>query len=1112
MLVPPDCLHDIDTHAAFHGEAPARETMPGTTLRIELLGHVRITDGDGGEVALPSARRQALLAHLILHREAPVRRERLAFLFWPDSQDAQARTNLRRELHHLRAELPQAEALLTVGPDALRWVSAPQVSVDVDELEQAIETAAAARERSEVGAELRALERAAALYRGELLPSCYEDWIEPLRQRLRNALLAGLVRLVELQEARGAHAAAVAHAERALAIEPLDEAGYRALMRLHQRAGNRAAAIHAFHRCAGVLRRELDVAPGPATRKAYEALLAAEHRPDGASSGSEDTRDSVPLVGRAATLETLEETWRRSRAPHPEMVVVYGEAGIGKTRLIEEFVRSKQAHAATIASARAYAAEGPFSYGLALDWLRSETVAAGIPELPAAWRSEIARLAPELSPAAEVGPPPDTVPSAWQRRRLLEAIGHAVLAAPEPRLLIADDLQWADADSLDALHLLTRLQPDAQLLVVATVRTEELPGNAPLEELLLALRYGGHLVELELGRLSERETALLACEVADATLTDDQLQRVHRISEGVPLFIVEALRAHAGWRAEWLAQEDGVAPTTVPPRVRAVLTARLTQLSPAARSLAGLAATLGRAFRFEVLRRASDLSEEDLVRSLDELWRRRIVREQVAGAYDFSHDALRDAAYVGMDPARRRLLHRRVARALEGVEPAAVDAMSGRLAHHYEQGGEPWRAIEAYRRAAGAAARVFSHAEAVRLLGRALALLETLPASEERDRWELELQLAKVIPVRSLGGYTAPALDAAMHRARALSERLGDLGRLYQALRNQQTARFVSGQLHEALELSQRLQALARDVPDREAEGDHAMAGTLLTMGELEGAIRHFERSERGYDSELGAEQRSVFGADLGVFTTAWQAHALWLYGLADRAAVASRRAVRLADALRHPYSQALAHAYASALHYMRRDRKACLEHATATTALCQRYGFAYYVHWGRIFGAWADPRFDAEARIDRVRSSIAGLEREGAAVRRPFYQSVLAVALAAGGRSDEARATLAGAAHLAETNEERWWAPEIARLDAMLRREPGARLDCLHSALGRAQAMKARPLAARAAVSLALTLRSRGRIEEARSALRRVLDGCPPRGHDADQTRAGRLLAHLER
>ena len=235
-------------------------------------------------------------------------------------------------------------------------------------------------------------------------------------------------------------------------------------------------------------------------------------------------------------------------------------------------------------------------------------------------------------------------------------------------LLVVDDLQHGDRETCQLLHYLLRIRPSARLLVVATARREELDGDHPLQGLLVGLRARERLSELELGPLSRAETTELAEVLTGAALGGQDAQRLYRETEGNPLFVVEALRA--GWT-------DG---RPLSPRVQSVIEARLDQLSGPTRDLAGVAATIGRDFSTDVLAAAADVDEDAMVRGLDELWRRRIIREQSGGVvgatYDFSHDKIRQVAYVGVSPARRRLLHLRIASVLERSDPSDGEPMS----------------------------------------------------------------------------------------------------------------------------------------------------------------------------------------------------------------------------------------------------------------------------------------------------------------------------------------------------------------------------------------------------------------------------------------------------
>jgi predicted ATPase len=260
--------------------------------------------------------------------------------------------------------------------------------------------------------------------------------------------------------------------------------------------------------------------------------------------------------------------------------------------------------------------------------------------------------------------------------------------------------------------------------------------------LLQALRHDEQLTEIELGPLDEAETVSLAANVASRELDPDLAACLYRETEGIPLFVVEIVRSgvpvgdQEPEPGEW---ETVCWPEPLPPRVKAAFTARLAQLSPPARQLAGVAATIGREFTFAVLAQVSDSDEDTLVRALDELWQRRIVREQGADAYDFSHDKLRQAAYASLSAARQRLLHRHVAQALEAVYAGDLDSVSGQVAAHYESAGQPAQAIPYYERAAEVARRIYANEEAIRYYQQALALLETAPPGESRGDWRQEM-------------------------------------------------------------------------------------------------------------------------------------------------------------------------------------------------------------------------------------------------------------------------------------------------------------------------------------------------------------------------------------
>ena len=262
----------------------------------------------------------------------------------------------------------------------------------------------------------------------------------------------------------------------------------------------------------------------------------------------------------------------------------------------------------------------------------------------------------------------------------------------------------------------------------------------------------------------------------------------------------------------------------IPPRMRAVIAARLEQLTPELHQLLDLAATFGRDFSFEALAMASDLEESALARALDALWQRRIVRDRGLNTYDVSHDRIRDVAYADISPARRRLLHRRVAQALELVHANDLDSVAAQLAAHLDAAGQPVRAIEMYERAAMVSSRISANADAARQMLRALTLLRQAPASVERDGRELDLLFRLSTALLAIEGYASVRQEQTLERAWGLAEALGRRRDVILALNGLSGVRVVGGEVRRSLELAEKALALVTKEPDG-AAASHFVAG-----------------------------------------------------------------------------------------------------------------------------------------------------------------------------------------------------------------------------------------------------------------------------------------------
>lgn len=1033
-------------------------------LEIRLLGEQQVMAAGTSIQALRSPRTLGLLAYLVLHAGVPQLRSSVARQFWPDSTEAQARTNLRRELHQLRTAIPDPKRHLGIDAKAVYWLADTPARVDLLAFRTAVAEARAAMDRGDDAGFLAAAEHAVRAYGGELLPGLYDNWVLEERERLHRECVAMLDQLATMLAEQGQAQAAVGYALRRVELEPFEESGYRMLMALQAEAGDRAAALHTYHRCTTALEHEIGVAPCAETVAVYHELFPRPPDPVPAPPAS---RRAVPLVGRTTELALLEAAWAQM-AEGPGLAVIAGEAGVGKTRVAAEFAHAVQRGGGVVARARCFAAGGWLAFAPVAEWLRSPALRRGLEQLDPAWRAEAGRLMPELGPGDR---PTRPVPlaDAWQRRQFFEGLVQAVLASGQPTLLVLDDLQWCDSETLAWLEFLLHFDAAAPLLVVATLRSEELDDNAKLVACRRRLRARGMLQEFELAPLDAQETAELAAVLYGRPLDDVETRKLLTDTGGFPLFVIES------------QHEDATGSS----RIEAVLAGRLERLSPDAGKLAGLAAAVGRDFSLELLATAGDLDEATLVAAVDELWHRRLLREHSPTTYDFAHDVLRDAAYERITPPHRRLLHQRIAAALEQRH---ADNAAAQIAEQYERGALPARAIHFHALAADANARLFAYKDAVGHYERALELLADLPAEAARDQRELVLCEAMVPSLLALCGYADPRLGALLEHMTELGVRLDDPAMIVRSQAALSAHLAVQGRIHESAELTQRLMPRVADHPDQKGQICVARGWSLTSLGQLHDALEQFDLLEEQTD----AGEVSPLGFPVRVLGLGWRAHSLWLVGRAREAAASTADALELADRFGHPFTRAIALGYGAITHRLLDDVEGTVELAISIRTLCERYGFAYYGDWGRILEGWA---IGGSAGEKLIREGLAGLQSQHAGRARPFWLSLLAEVLAGTGRTREASWGFAQARDWAEKHGDRWWLAELWRLNAAL--SDGTEAEAmLERALGIAREQGAVALELRTATDVARRWIESGRAAEAAALLapvRAQAAGCNP-------------------
>jgi DNA-binding SARP family transcriptional activator/predicted ATPase len=1076
----------------------SRATAPARPLRLRLLGDFLLIWGDE-VIGVSSARIQSLLAYLALHRDAGQTREQIAFLFWPESSEAQARNNLRQLLHQLRRIWPAMDHWLTVDARRLGWRHEMDLELDVAAFEGALARADAAEGAGDAPAVREALVQAVGHYRADLLPACYEDWIARDRDQLRQSYTEALDKLVALLESQGEYRAAIAHAQERVRHDPLEEGGYRRLMRLHALNDDRVSALRVYHACSSMLERELEVQPSPATRGVYEALLSVDTRPLSPSTIVSTFVAAAPLVGRGPEWNELQTIWQEASHGKPRFLVLAGEAGIGKSRLAEELLMWASRQGVATARTRAYAAEGRLSYAPVADWLRSASLRPTLSRLEVASLSEVARLLPELLNERSDIPHPQPLTEEGQRHKFFQSLANAALCTQQPLLLLLDDLQWCDQDTLEWLHYLLRFDPGAPLLVVGTMRTDEVGPRHPLTTLLNDQRGAGQLTEISLGPLDPSETAELGMCLAGRGLDPDEASRLYDETEGQPLFVIETVRAGLAGAAQALHVEprpsgsgDAASVSSIgrlPPRVQAVIAGRLAQLSDSARKTVSLAATIGRSFTLDLLVEASEDDMDSLVGALDELWQRRIVREHGTSAYDFSHDKIREVAYTQLSAAHRLLLHRRVARALEQVYAANLDAVSAQVATHYEQGGSPIEAVPYFQRAAGLAQGICANAEAIHLLNRGLALLTSLPPTQERDERELALQTSLGTSLVATAGYGASETLHVYKRSQELCQHLGNPPSP-PVLRALAIASLAHAEFQQAHGLGDQLLSLA--MRDRDpvllVEGHYVLGVTLFWKGALGPSRRHLEQALGHYTPTRSAAHLSLYTQDPRVVCLIRLAMDLWLLGYPEQAVQKKREALQVAQQLSHPFSLAYALAWSLILETERHDANLIVQDADVCLALSRERGMALWFAQATILRGWALAELgDIEDGIAEMRTGINAFRTTGCVFFTPYFLGLLAAQYARIGRVERGLTLVSEALAAVARTGERWYEAELYRCRGelvLLRDDDVAAEAAFQRALGIARYQAAKATELRVATNLARLWQGQARYSDGRQLL----------------------------
>ncbi len=400
--------------------------------------------------------------------------------------------------------------------------------------------------------------------------------------------------------------------------------------------------------------------------------------------------------------------------------------------------------------------------------------------------------------------------------------------------------------------------------------------------------------------------------------------------------------------------------------------------------------------------------------------------------YDFTHDRLREVAYAELSPVRRRFLHRRIARALEELHEADPESISGQLAAHCEAAGMAEPAIQHYLEAAAEARHRYADAEAAGLLRRALALCRDFPETAWRDHRELELLVTLGPVLVTTQGYSMPEVGEVYERALLLSRRLGGTEHVFAVLSGAWVFHVVRGQVEVSRELAQECLDLAnrQGVAGLSVMGHFVLGSCNFHLGRLEGAKTYLDLALAAFSGGSHPALAMFAGPDVGVFCRSYQSHVLWQLGNAEQAARKSEEALTSARQVSHPFSMAIALAYAAMLHVFQREIGRALARADEAAAVCRKHGFTYYLSVAEILAGWAMAMSsDAETGVARLRGGLETFRASGAELRLPFYHGLLAEACARAGRLGEALANISNGFAFQGKNGEVWAAADLHRI-----------------------------------------------------------------------------------
>jgi TOMM system kinase/cyclase fusion protein len=845
-------------------------------------------------------------------------------------------------------------------------------------------------------------------------------------------------------------------------------------------------------------------------------------------------RGLTPLVGREQEVALLLERWTQVKAGHGHVVLLTGDAGIGKSRLVQmlkDHVTHEPHMRWECRSSEYYQNTALFPlidlFQRLLRFDAHETPDAKLAQLEHAlsqYRLPLEESVPLFAPLLSLPLPESryallTVSSQRQRQKTLETIIAILLELAElqPVLFILEDLHWTDPSTLELLGLLLDQTPTAALLVLLTCRPHFQP----------AWHHRSYLTEMTVHRLSRHQIEQMTTHVAGGkTFPPAVMHQLVERTDGVPLFIEEMTKAmlesgHLQAVDDYYALTGAFATFAIPATLQDSLMARLDHLGTA-KAVAQYAAVIGRQCSYAWLHACAPLDEATLQRELRRLVEAELVYQRGVppqATYAFKHALIQDTAYASLLKSTRQQYHQRIAQMLEAQFPETAETQPELLAHHFTEAGLTEKAVHYWYHAGQRASERSAHAEAISHLTKGLALLQTLPETPDRVQREVDMLITLGASLLATKGYAAPEVEQTYLRARHLCEHLDDSHQVFPVMRGLWNYYFVHTELQTANALGEQLLALAQQAQDSAmlVAAHRALGSTLFWLGAGTSAHAHLAQGIALYDPQQHRASAFLYGEDAGVVCQSFDSWTLWYLGYPDQAWRRSHEAVTLAQQMAHPFSLSYTLSVAAIFHQFRREVRLTQERAEAAMSLATEQGFPHWMAVGSLMRGWAlAHQGQAQEGIEQITQGLIAYRATGAELLWLYFLSLLAEAQGTLGEPEAGLTALAEALTLADTTGERWCEPELYRLKGglLLQQNSDHQAEaetCFHHALDIARHQQAKSFELRAATSLARLWHQQGKRQEAHDLLALVYNWFTEGFDTADLQDAKALLGVLE-